>query len=213
MTDVQFAPLEPSPFLKPIEPVDPIDLIQVIRIPTAGENDSQMSSKLGGASESQSPDDENGCYLTFDTVSEGTLFLNWSKVRMEGAYAFFRPGRVVPKFKYKQNGGKHELIRGLRGGTGKGMKRYFEGWVQFVKLAREFCGELFVFHDRDVMLYYLDASNRISRIQCDVSVPHSVHIDAIAAITAGNSVFEGVSTVTKDYFAGTGNREGAALLM
>lgn len=155
---------------------------------------------------------EAGCYLTFDTVSEGTLFLNWSETHVEGAVAFFRPGKPVAKFKYKQNGGKSELIRNLRGGTGKGMKRYYQGWSQFVKMARDNQADLIVWNTRsDVSMYYLDKGNYVCPLETNSFIASSL-IFAIAVIPPGNSIFEGVNTMTRDYFAGTGNREGAALL-
>ncbi|GBG25701.1 Hypothetical Protein FCC1311_019202 [Hondaea fermentalgiana] len=155
---------------------------------------------------------EEGCYLTFDTVSEGTLFLNWSETHVSGAVAFFRPGKPVAKFKYKQNGGKSELIRNLRGGTGKGMKRYYQGWTQFVKLARDNQSELVIWNKQnEVGVYFLDKDNAVRVLESNRPIDTQL-IHAIAVMAPGNSTFSGVNTMTRDYFAGTGNREGAALL-
>ena len=39
------------------------------------------------------------------------MFLNWSDEPVEGALAFVKPGKKVPGFKFKQHGGKSELVR------------------------------------------------------------------------------------------------------
>lgn len=154
---------------------------------------------------------EAGCYLTFESTSEGTMFLNWSETHVEGALAYLRPGKPVPKFKFVSNGGKSELIRSLRSGSGQGMKRYFEGWVQFLKLAREQEAQLVVWNDKDVALYFLDNENTVNLIEPSRFL--QMHrVAAIAAIGHDNETFQGVATVTRDYFSGTGNRIGAAML-
>lgn len=63
------------------------------------------------------------CYLTFGAESHGTLFVHWSAEPVEGALAFFAPRKNVPGFKFKQNGGRSELIREMSGGTGERIKR------------------------------------------------------------------------------------------
>ena len=50
-----------------------------------------------------------GCYLTFGTESQGTLFVHWSETEVEGAIAFFAPRKKVPGFKFKQNGGRSQV--------------------------------------------------------------------------------------------------------
>ena len=65
----------------------------------------------------------SGCYLTFSTASQGSLFTNYSEAPIEGALAYFKPGKPVPKFKFTQNGGKSELIRTIQGPN---IKRYYQ---------------------------------------------------------------------------------------
>jgi len=159
---------------------------------------------------------EVGCYLTWEPAGEGSMILTWSEMHVANAMAFFRPhsSKPVPKFKFKQNGGRTELIRNLRGGTGsKGMQRYYEGWTQFFKLAREFKSDLVVWDSKDspISVFFLDSTNTIFEFPKN-KFCNSSSLQAIAVVSASNTKFTGVNKMSKDYFTGTGNREGAALL-
>jgi hypothetical protein len=157
------------------------------------------------------------CSLTFDLASEGSLFITWSEAGAvgsegaPGALATFVASKPVPRFKLKQNGGKSELIRGLRGGTGKGQRRYYEGWVQFLKLAREFGGAVTVWQDKEAAVYYCDRALTVHRVVFGEPVAAEL-MDSVAVLAPGNAQYEGVVTTTRDFFVGCGNREGAALL-
>jgi hypothetical protein len=157
------------------------------------------------------------CSLTFDLASEGSLFITWSDAGAvgsegaPGALATFVASKPVPRFKLKQNGGKSELIRGLRGGTGKGQRRYYEGWVQFLKLAREFGGAVTVWQDKEAAVYYCDRALTVHRVVFGEPVAAEL-MDSVAVLAPGNAQYEGVVTTTRDFFVGCGNREGAALL-
>lgn len=61
--------------------------------------------------------------MTFSPASQGTLFINWSETPVDGALAYFKPNKTVPKFKFTTNGGKSELIRNIQGPQ---IKRYFQ---------------------------------------------------------------------------------------
>lgn len=65
----------------------------------------------------------SGCYLTFSTASQGTLFINWSEKPIEGALAYIKPNKPVPKFKFTTNGGRSELMRNIQGPN---IKRYYQ---------------------------------------------------------------------------------------
>ena len=43
----------------------------------------------------------SGCYLTCDELNQGTLYIHWSKTKVEGALAFFEPSRKIPDHKFK----------------------------------------------------------------------------------------------------------------
>jgi hypothetical protein len=107
---------------------------------------------------------EAGCYLTFDERNAGTLYLNWSNTVIPQALAFLKPKDAVPKWKFTSNGGRSELIRGCN--LGVGIKKHFEGWANFVKLAISMKAELTVFSD--TVAIFLSMSNKpLVKVQVD----------------------------------------------
>ena len=158
--------------------------------------------------------DESGCYLTFEPVNNGTLFTNWSHTRIDNAFAFFSPGKKVPGFKFKQKGGREEVIRGMRGGVGAGgLGRYYIGWTHFIKLAKEYKGTLVVLHNQDAeFFYHVQASGAVKPLEPFANFD-TANMDGVAVLPKANAAFNGVETMTRDYFVGTGNKEGAALYM
>eukprot|EP00040_Diaphanoeca_grandis_P005101 m.31398 g.31398 ORF g.31398 m.31398 type:complete len:160 (-) comp16451_c0_seq1:72-551(-) len=82
------------------------------------------------------------CYLTFEDVGSGTLFINWKAAPDTSikALAVFSPTKSVPKFKFNSNGGKAELTRQCGGGVK--IKDFYRGVAEFVKLAYSFQADL-----------------------------------------------------------------------
>jgi hypothetical protein len=148
------------------------------------------------------------CYLTFDAASGGTLSYTWSVPVLPKALAFFRPTKPVPAFKLTQNAGRNEIIRNLQGGTGEGMKRYLSGWLQFLKLARDFAGALTVL-SKDADVYYLDAKFEIAKLPCFLA-KNTLECQAIAALPPDNGALD-ICSATRELFLQTGSREGAAV--
>ncbi len=124
------------------------------------------------------------CYLTFDAAFGGALTYSWSVPVLPKALAFFRPTKPVPALKLTQNAGRNEIIRNLQGGTGEGMKRYLSGWLQFLKLARDFAGELTVL-SKDADVYCLDAQLDIAKLPCFLA-KNTLECQAIAALPPDN---------------------------
>jgi hypothetical protein len=208
--------LLPLELLQPLEALDAAALdaapARAPAGPPAGRGAAENAPARANTSASTST--STVCSLTFDLASEGSLFITWSEAGAEGApgaLATFAASKQVPRFKLKHNGGKSELIRGLRGGTGKGQRRFFEGWVQFLKLAREFGGAVTVWQDKEAAVYYCDRALTVHRVPFGEPVAAEL-MDCVAVLAPGNAQFEGVVTTTRDYFVGCGNREGAALL-
>jgi hypothetical protein len=139
-------------------------------------------------------------------VSEGTLFVNWSDRPVAEALVYFMPKKPVPAFKYKENGGRSELIRGFRGST---RNRFFDGFCQFYKQCRDLDGVITLLSPV-VKVYVRSKDGLISQIPLGVPIPLD-KIHAVSCVGGEKSCYEGVKELSQDYFVGTGAKEGGAL--
>jgi len=149
---------------------------------------------------------EMGCYLTFHETSNGTLFLNWKNENLPGALAYFKPKKKVSAFKFKKAGGKEELTRE----TNSKKKNLYEGWCNYVKLAKEYKSTV-VYQTSSVYLYF----HKGSVIE---EVPRNVHVgledvEAVAAVPGSRKVFEGVQKIDRSSFLNKAQESGAALTL
>ena len=182
-----------------------------------------------------------GCYLTFSSASLGVLFqqvrlhcpplqqahardclrvatdvlrpprAQWSEKPQEfkeEVLAFFKPNKKVPAFKFKSYGGKQEIIRQMQAGM---IKRYYIGWTHFLKLAKEWQGELVIYRTSDVELYYLD-NGKIIRMEAGKSYDlGKIKTLAFSAVPVKAGTYEGVTTLEFGAFLENANKKGASL--
>ena len=79
-----------------------------------------------------------GCYLVYEPDSGGRLMTVYSRGYVPmNAVGFWCPGegKSIQDFKFKQAGGRSELIKGIAGGDSN-RRKYFVGWCQFIKMAK-----------------------------------------------------------------------------
>ena len=155
-----------------------------------------------------------GCYLLFDPTSGGKLTINYSKTMVEGAIGFWAPGKgkKLQGFKFKQNQGRSDLMKGLAGKDYK--KKYFNGWCQFVKAAKMQQGSICKWskHERielDIYVFYND-SCEVKKIE-DGELFDVSDIDAVTCLPKGNSTFDGVKTGEYGTFINRGDAAGASM--
>ena len=79
------------------------------------------------------------CYLIFSESNGGCFQLQWSMEVVEGALAAFLPREDVAQHRYTRNGGISELCRDV---GGPNVKKFFGGWLSFVKMAHSHGGKL-----------------------------------------------------------------------
>ncbi len=105
---------------------------------------------------------ERGCYLVFTPASGGALIAHWSETAIPEAWAFFYPRANVAGFKFKQNSGRVELIRGIAVGKIK----VFNGWGQFFKLAYDNDGVVRINSRDDAMedVWFLGPSQTVGAV-------------------------------------------------
>ena len=113
------------------------------------------------------------------------MFTQWSREPVPGALAYFAPGKPVPDFKYR-GGGRSELIRGMRGPL---VKRYYQGWSQFVKLARDWDARLVLLDARDIALHLNEDVNVTTlRSPFDGGLPPRASTSACVVLPGGRTL-------------------------
>uniref|UniRef100_A0A6V3MJ64 Immune mapped protein 2 N-terminal domain-containing protein n=1 Tax=Lotharella globosa TaxID=91324 RepID=A0A6V3MJ64_9EUKA len=155
---------------------------------------------------------EPGCYMTFNPGNLGVLFQQWAfrstDFKDDEIWAYFQPGRQVPRYKFNTHNGKSELLRGMS--QVSQMKKKYIGYTHFVKLAIEFGGRLILLRD-DIECYYLNGGE-VHRMEKDCFYDLSIiKADVVAVIPKDAGTFQGIKTLPGDAFRDNANRVGAAL--
>ncbi len=157
---------------------------------------------------------EEGCYLNFDAASGGRFVTQFSHTVIEDAIGFWAPGegKKIQGFKFKQNQGRSDLMKGIAGKDYK--KKYFSGWCQFVKAAKSYDGFLAKYSEKErieVDVYVFFHENcAIEKVE-DGKLFDVSSISAVACVAKGNNTFEGVKTGEYGTFLNRGDAAGASL--
>jgi gelsolin len=172
---------------------------------TAGAGYQRATPKAASSSGSAG----GGCFLSYIEASNGSLIITWSKTPIQGALAWFSAGKPVADHKYKTNGGREELTRG----TDSTPKNAYQGWCNFLKLAREYNGNITV-STKDVQICVHDDANKLQMITPGESFEvHSQQMPAVGAWQASKKLFEGAQNTGRDHFINTAQAAGAALVL
>lgn len=127
------------------------------------------------------------------------------------------PGREIQGFKFKQAGGRVELIKGIAGGD-QNRKKYFSGWCQFIKLAKAMGGYVIKFPNSeqgvevDIIAYKKDQEQPFE-LDLDDGLIEVGDFDAIAVVPKHNPTFKGVQSIPLTNFMELGNLAGASSTM
>mmetsp|Transcript_20408 Transcript_20408/g.33793 ORF Transcript_20408/g.33793 Transcript_20408/m.33793 type:complete len:183 (-) Transcript_20408:194-742(-) len=165
-------------------------------------------------------DGPEGCYLIFATDSGGKLTLHYSKGDVpQNAVGFWVPGegKKIQGFKFKQHGGRVDLIKGIAGGDAN-RRKYFSGWCQFIKLARQMNGKVIKFPNADqgveVDVYaFSQKDNQPVFLDLDEGLIDVNDFDAIAVTPKHNVNFQGIHTLVMQNFVERGNIAGASTIL
>mmetsp|Transcript_35060 Transcript_35060/g.49784 ORF Transcript_35060/g.49784 Transcript_35060/m.49784 type:complete len:181 (-) Transcript_35060:136-678(-) len=164
----------------------------------------------------ENPLGPEGCYLLYESDSGGKLMLQYSKGEVPPkAVGFWVPGegKKIQGFKFKSQGGRSELIKGIAGGDAN-RKRYLVGWCQFIKLAKAMNGKVIKFPNAEkgveVDVYaFKQSENQPFFLDLDQSLVDVCGFDAIAVVPRHNVNFQGVKTLALNNFLERGNLAGA----
>ena len=104
----------------------------------------------------------------------------------------------------------------MSGGTGERIKRYYSGWCQFIKLAKQF-EAAFVMNAFDCLpmvdIALIDGAkteDNIITVQVGVALESLATVSAVGTVPHPNPCFT-ATTFSTEYFISTGNKEGVAL--
>lgn len=155
--------------------------------------------------------DEEGAYLSFDTASQGTLFLTWSKHSVPGAFMHFRSRKPVPGFKFTTNQGRTELIRDCQ----KDNRRYFQGWCAFMKAVRAFDGEVTLIETSGPLKtqVWLHKSEGNEVIKMEIGHAYELNGVSAVAVTPFENADLNAKTLTCSLFKEKAERVGSALML
>jgi hypothetical protein len=149
----------------------------------------------------------DGGYLMFTPASDGTLTCHYSTERIQDALMYFKPKKIVPAFKYRQNAGRVEIIRKLQ----SNQQMYYEGVAQFIKMGREFDSDFVVLPQTKSMfqVWRLYDTNKIAFCSPGEFFP-TTSFTSIACIPRDSQIFRGVQTMSKENFVSYANKVGKA---
>ncbi|KAL3934217.1 MAG: hypothetical protein SGBAC_010016 [Bacillariaceae sp.] len=159
-----------------------------------------------------------GCYLMFDTLSQGRLVLYYSQGKIPlNAIGFWcaGPGKAIQGFKFKQS--EVELIKGVAGGD-QNRRKYFSGWCQFIKQAKAMGGYVIKFPNPeqkgivevDVIGFRKDSEQPIE-LDLDEGLIEVSDFDAVSVVPKDNPTYRGIKTIVESNFLDMGNMAGAAI--
>ena len=185
--------------------------------PTKEDNVKKLAMATGGTDHTVGP---TGCYLVYEPSSGGRLMLYYSQgVVPENAVGFWLPGphQSIQSFKFKQAGGRSELIRGIAGGGEAGKRRYYSGWCQFLKLAKAKDGKVIQFNPQqglpvDVFAYENSTQSPTS-LDLESGLLDIRQFNAIAVVPRHHEFLKGVKTMSPTNFLELGNLAGASTTM
>ena len=198
-----FSPSEAEPIVN--EEVNTRNEPSIVEIPMNEEPANVVEEVNEPPPREPTPDPlQEGGYLIFSTVNDGSMFLQFSHSKVEEAIAYFKPNRVVPAFKYRQNHGKVELIRKLQSNK----QLYYEGYADFLKAAKEFDSDLYVIQNTARVYRQLDGS-KVTEVPLGTFV--DLRVNNVAVIPPNNTSFDGVKNIHPDQFISTGNKHGKAI--
>ena len=121
---------------------------------------------------------------------------------------------MIQGFKFTQNAGRSELIKGIAGGDAN-RRKYYVGWCQFLKLAHQKSGHVIQFSPETqgvpVDVYgYRKENNSCVLLNLEDGLVEVSGLDAVAVMAKNHEFLKGVKTIVESNFLELGNLAGAS---
>jgi hypothetical protein len=155
-----------------------------------------------------------GCYLVYESSSGGRLVLQYSQGHVPAnAVGFYGGGKPIASWKFQQHHGRSDLIKGIAGGDSN-RRKYFVGWCQFLKLAKQNGAKAiaFVVHGQGVAVDvygYKQAQNQPELLPLERGMTDLSNYDGIAVMPKHHEFLKGVKSIAVSNFLELGNLAGA----
>ena len=196
---------------------DKISPRSVMESPLAAS--SNINEVVGNIDENENLGPE-GCYLVYEPDSGGRLMIVYSHGYVPmNAVGFWcaGEGKAIQDFKFKQNCGRSELIKGIAGGDSN-RRKYFVGWCQFIKMAKAMNGRVIKFPNAiqgvEVDVYgYRQSDSHPDFLGLDEALIDINSYDAIAVVPMHKDFLKGVKSMVASTFLEMGNIAGASTTM
>ncbi|EPR59019.1 hypothetical protein TGPRC2_253820 [Toxoplasma gondii TgCatPRC2] len=150
-----------------------------------------------------------GLYLEFDDAQKKWIG-QWHSGVLEDAVAFMRPTVKVPQFKYTQ--AEKVVLKSGKVPMRDERKDFLEGLCLFVKLAKEYRGDILIISkadldERDVMLLGLTDGQEIRSYNTEDVFCSAKDLVAVAVVPTSSISFK-AKTMDVPIFVGIAEREG-----
>lgn len=146
-----------------------------------------------------------GCFLTLFDTNQGTLRMVWSETDVDGCLAKLTPKKPVPKFKYKHNMGRSDIMKQANLGVGKA--NFLDGFTQFIKAGRAFDSSVTLYCDA-IRVVFLNKDNGLEWVP-NTSQPFPFsHFQAVSVQDKDFEGLKGIQYMKLDQFSATAQMTG-----
>jgi hypothetical protein len=185
----------------------------------AGANPNTTATTTASSTDDSNNNGPTGCYLVYENSSGGRLTLQYSRGSVpDNAVGFWccGPDAMIQDFKFTQNAGRSDLIKGIAGGDAN-RRKYFSGWCQFLKQAVAKHGLVIQFVAQQgvaVDVYgYLKSEQRPVLLPLEAGLVDVAIYDAVAVMPKNHEFLKGVKSIVISNFLELGNLAGASTTM
>ncbi|GBG32749.1 Hypothetical Protein FCC1311_089742 [Hondaea fermentalgiana] len=170
-----------------------------------------MVASPGSGSDMESYAQGAGCYLIFETNSNGVLYAQWSSdgSAPANAWAYFRPQKKVPAYKYTQNKGRMDILK-ISGDK----KKIYDGVAQFIKDAVTYRATFVPLDHSEIKFDMYGLTYELTVFPFNLGQEYSTNrLEAVAVVPHSSLAYEGITKTSRGYFLSTGNKAGVSSAM
>ncbi|EPR64039.1 hypothetical protein TGRUB_255420 [Toxoplasma gondii RUB] len=178
------------------------------------------SDKARRTSVPQEADLSSGAYLVYEKDTN-SVYVQWSRVPVDGALAWLKPLVQVPGHKYNVNKGKEIITK-----QANDPEKYFRAWVTFLKITREFPSKCMLLENfeatgapqvRVIMLEFsLDSAGKTFTTEMSsygLLYDLLKNVKAVAVVPSASTLIPIGEQMDSKVFIQRGSGEGAAELL